>query len=42
MERAFAWTERRRRLARDHGATTAASFILANAMVLAKRLARPL
>ena len=45
VERAFGWAGRRRRLARDHETTPSpalASFVLANAMVLVRRLARAL
>ncbi|MCG7364533.1 transposase, partial [Roseomonas sp. ACRSG] len=45
VERSFAWIGRCRRLARDHEATTssaAAFFTLATAMLLVRRLARPL
>lgn len=45
VERSFAWFGRCRRLARDHEATTSSAvafFTLAAAMVLVRRLARPL
>jgi putative transposase len=45
VERSFAWIGRCRRLARDHEATTSSAvafFTLAAAMLLVRRLARPL
>lgn len=45
VERSFAWAGRCRRLARDHEATPSSAlafFVLANAMVLVRRLARAL
>lgn len=45
VERSFAWAGRCRRLARDHEATPSSAlafFVLANAMILVRRLARPL
>jgi putative transposase len=45
VERSFAWSGQRRRLARDHEATTSAAatfFTLAAAMLLVRRLAPPL
>lgn len=45
IERTFGWTGRCRRLARDHEATPSSAlafFVLASAMVLVRRLARPL
>ena len=44
IERTFAWIGRCRRLARDHEATTSSAlafFVLAAAMILVRRLARP-
>ena len=45
VERSFGWAGRCRRLARDHEATPSSAlafFVLANAMVLVRRLARTL
>jgi transposase len=45
VERSLAWAGRCRRLARDHEATSSSAlafFVLANAMVLVRRLARAL
>ena len=45
IERSFRWIDRSRRLARDHEATSSsalASFVLAAAMILVRRMARAL